>query len=332
MNEAEVRKKVEAWLVDQDYKFVVREFGIEGGRLDFLGARWLEGGYEIEVVGVECKGETYAAEVWRIANEQLGRYGRCVPKLYFACSVANPNQGEEFAILCRTAGVGFIGVGSAGADVKHRPRDIGPRLDWVRYMEEVRSRVALFLAFEDVFGADQRRGQDWCATNEPTDRAQWGAFVDRAKGRCYLGVNVENSKRMLRKLDLSEIAKVLGALPRETKCQVWRHVFFGPGRRASMPLLMGTASMLAVGDLEHLRRVSSEQAVGLWVGLPVWDCGDALGRALHCERIRKAGDVLKPLYVCMGGQGGEQPSGEGTGGGWEGSGSRGSSGRVAWGG
>jgi len=299
MNEAEVRKKVNAWLVDQDYKFLAREFGIEGGRLDFLAARWLEREYEIEVVGVECKGETHAGEVWRIANEQLGRYARCVPKLYFACSVANAHQREEFAVLCRAAGVGFIGVGSAGADVKDPPRDIGSRLDWVRYMEEVRSRVALFLTFEDVFGADQRRGQDWCWTNEPTDRAQWSAFVDRAEGRCYFGVNVENSKRMLRELDLSEIAKVLGALPRETKCQVWRHVYFGLGRRVSMPLLMGTASMLAVGELEHLRRVSSKQTVGLWVGLPLWHCGDAWARALHGGRICEARDALKPLYLCM---------------------------------
>lgn len=299
MNEGEVKERVQCWLAAEQYDFITREFGIEGGRLDFLGARWLEGEYEIEVVGVECKGETHASEAWRIANEQLGRYARCVPRLYFACSVASADQREAFAVLCRTAGVGFIGIGSAEPDVTKPPRNIGSRLDWARYMEEVRSRVALFMTFKDEFGSDLRRGQDWCSTSEPNDRTQWNAFVDRDESRCYFGVNVENSKRILRESDLSEIAKVLAGLPQETKCRVWRQVFFGLGRGVSMPLLMGTASMLGVSELEHLRSVSGDQPVSLWVGLPVWDCRDAFGRGLHRQRICRAKDALQPVYASM---------------------------------
>ena len=301
MNEVEVRERVNAWLAAQHYEFVSREFGIEGGRLDFLAARWLEREYEIEAVGVECKGETHAGEVWRIANEQLGRYARCVPKLYLACSVGNAHQREEFAVLCRAAGVGFFGVGSGEPDVRKPRVEINSRFDWVRYMEEVRSRVALFLTFEDEFGAELRRGQDWRSTSESNDRAQWNAEVDRAEGRCYFGVNVENSRSILHERDLSEMAKVLGGLPRETKCVAWRQVFFGLGRGVRMPLLMGTASIFAVSELEHLRRVSSKHAVSLWVGLPVWDCRDAFARALHRRRIREARDVLQPVYLCMSG-------------------------------
>jgi len=299
MNEAEVKERVKSWLAANDYELVRGEFGVEGGRLDFLGGGWPEQEYEIEVVGVECKGETHAGEVWRITNEQLGRYARCVPKLYFACSVARDEQREAFALLCQTAGVGFIGVGSGEPHVESPRRPVGWRLDWWRYMEEVRSRVALFLTFQDEFGRELMWGQDWCATRELPDRAQWNAFVDRAEGCCYLGVNVENAKRMLGGLDLSEMAKVLGGLPRETRCRVERQVYFGVGKRVSMPVLTGTASMLGVSDLEQVRGLCKDRAMSLWVGLPVWECRDAFGRALHRRRIEEAKDALRPLYSSM---------------------------------
>ena len=42
MNEAEVKERVKSWLAAIDYELVRGEFGVEGGRLDFLGGGWPE--------------------------------------------------------------------------------------------------------------------------------------------------------------------------------------------------------------------------------------------------------------------------------------------------
>jgi len=301
MNETEVKKKVEAWLADKRYTLVVPEFSIAGNRLDFLAARWLEGGYEITIVGVECKGETHAAEVWGIANEQLGRYARYVPKLYFACSTGK--QAGQFEVLCRAVGVGFIGVKPDGAELKHDPvGDVGPRLDWECYMD-VRVRVALFLAFEEVFGGELRLGQDWCTRmGERPDRVHWSGNFSRSEGRCYLNVNVEHSRYMFGESNLSEILRMVGELRQEAKCEAWLNVWVGPGRRAIMPLRMGSAGLLTMNELEHLKEVSSTKAIGFSISLPVWDRNQAFGQELHRQRIREAKEVLDALYKCMGGQ------------------------------
>ncbi len=87
--------------------------------LNFLAARWLDDGWRLDLLGVECKGETNSAEVWKITSEQLRRYARCVPVLYFACSVPRESRIAEFEALCNIAGVPPELRGRVAEDVLH---------------------------------------------------------------------------------------------------------------------------------------------------------------------------------------------------------------------
>src|SRR5207249_1843629 len=127
-----------------------KEFPIEGGRLDYLGAQWDADGNELDVVGVECKGEATPGEVWRVANEQLYRYATCLPRQYFACSVPSVAVAQQFESLCQIAGVGFLACfdpGPAEASLSGHEPSIGLRVDPGTYLAQVRGPVVLFDTF-----------------------------------------------------------------------------------------------------------------------------------------------------------------------------------------
>jgi hypothetical protein len=89
------------------FTLVIPEYQVADGRLDFVAARW-KSDYQLDIVGVECKGRTNPASLWSITSGQLSRYLKLVPKLYFAC--ISPEQAaalKEYEALCRVAKVGL---------------------------------------------------------------------------------------------------------------------------------------------------------------------------------------------------------------------------------
>ena len=297
MKEPEVKTKVLAWLSGL-YEFVQPEFVTDDGALDFLAANWQEPGYLPEIIGVECKGEATAAEVWKIANEQLGRYARCVPRLYFACSLPAEKQQQAFIELCRVASVGFVGIGPSGPVVTNPPFEIGPRLRPEQYLEQVRSVVAMLMVFEGVFGAENvRRARDWCSTKEPNAGAQWNAFVEN--GCCHFGVNIENARTIFASADLSVVAGLIAKLPSEARGKISELRYFGPGRHSELPLVRCQASMLTIADLEYVKELSRAKTIHVGLCLPIWTTRDAFTRTEHHTRMLAAQDTLTDLRAAL---------------------------------
>src|SRR5206468_485451 len=111
------------------------------------------------------------------------------------CSMPSEQRLQELTTFCRVAGVGFMGVSDEVRDPEE-PGNINPRLNWVRYMEEVRCRVAMFMEFQKKFRDELRlairkdgAGNDWTSTDRPLDRPQWNATIHSGDAQCFLGVN-----------------------------------------------------------------------------------------------------------------------------------------------
>ena len=298
MNEAAVKDRVRGWLKDEGFDFIWPEFVIEGGRLDYLAARWLDDGQQLDLVGVECKGETNAAEVWAISNGQLAMYSRSIPRLYFACSRPRDAQMAAFTDLCRLSGVGFVGIDGTQAHAVEPPSNISTRLDSARYLD-VRCRSALFCAFEDSFGKNWRGGENWRSTPEPNDRVQWSAWMEPAESRCYLAANLENARRAFHKMEPAIFGRMVGDLPAEARSGVLKHRQFGLGRRATVPISLSSARDIAE-EMTYFTMLANQltgrETLAFWAGLPIWSSDEVLSRSRHRKRMERARAHLDPIH------------------------------------
>lgn len=298
MNEPAVKLRVQTWLSSQGYT-VMPEFPVEGGRLDFVGARWAKGERRLEVIGVECKGETTPSEVWQITSEQMRRYLRCVPALYFACSVNSAATAEAFQSLSRIATVGFIAFkgDEVAPYVDDAPaQQIGARLVEEAYLVQVHTKIAMRFAFRSVFGDAVREAENWIATNKPSHQVQWNAVLESGRApRVLLGLNIENARRALETSDLATLAAVIATLPDTVGVRATLERYYGPGRRSRLPVLRTRASEVDLADLEHLRELATSGPIHVTVEIPLWEATETRHRAWYEKSVRAAQELLSPL-------------------------------------
>jgi hypothetical protein len=297
MNEDAVKASVSAWLTPQGYA-ALPEFVVAGGRLDFLGTRWIDDGRQLEVVGVECKGTPTAAEVWGITSEQLNRYTRIVPRLYFACFAPEGEPEDGFAALCRIAGVGFLAVRESGVTVAHKPPDISTRFDPDGYTTQVRAPVVLRHAFRETFGPDVRLGTTWIATPEPNNSVQWNGYLDAARSAIYLGVNIENARQVLGKVDPAALVSVLSGIGGAT-FSAGQDRYFGPGRRATIPILEANADAISPEEVAYLIDLSARVPIHLTIGIPAWSLRETRQLSWYLEALAAARARLDPVRAAL---------------------------------
>lgn len=298
MNETAIKIRVKTWLSSQGYA-VMPEFPVEGGRLDFIGARWAMDERRLEIIGVECKGETTPSEVWQITSEQMRRYLRCVPALYFACSVNSGDTAEAFQSLCRIATVGFIAF--QGNELEPCVHDapaqrIGARLEEEAYLEHVHAKIAMRFAFRSIFGNAVREAEKWIATDKPSHEVQWNAVLESGRAsRVQLGLNIENARRALETSDLATLAAALVTLPDTVRVRATLERYYGRGRRSRLPVLRTRASEIDLADLEYLRGLSTSGPIHLTIDIPLWEATETRHRAWYENSMRAAQDALSPL-------------------------------------
>jgi hypothetical protein len=284
------------------------EFPVEGGRLDFVGARWAIDERRLEIIGVECKGETTPGEVWQITSEQMRRYLRCVPALYFACSVKSADTADAFQSLCRIATVGFIAF--QGSELEPHVHDapaqkIGARLEEQAYLEQVHTKIAMRFAFRSVFGEGIREAENWIATNEPSDQVQWNAVLNGGGApRVLLGLNIENARRVLEKSDLAALAAFLATLPETVGVRATLERYYAPRRRSGLPVLRTRASEVDLADLEYLRELSTSGLIHVTVEIPLWEASETRHREWYEKSVRAAQGTLSPLFDRLSAPGG----------------------------
>lgn len=305
LGEPTVKKLVREWLVHQEY-IPFPEFEVEGGRLDFLGVRWRDNGQRLDVVGVECKGLPNAADVWRITSEQLHRYARCVPQLYFACSTPSPETKAAFAGLCKLAQVGLLSADGSAIHETERPPEIGARFEPAAYVEQVRAALVLRLTFRAVFahaleGLQPKLGRTWISTPEEQRKVQWNAVLDAGRRTAYLGVNIENATRVLAGTEANVLAVVLAGLPAEAVFWAGQDRYYAPRRRATLPLMETQANTVTADEIVYLRGLAARKglSVHLTVGVPLWAHTETRHRGWYEDVMRATQGVLAPVREAL---------------------------------
>jgi len=313
MIESEVKKLVKEWLLGEFNRGFVRdEFLVEGRRIDFLAARWTDEGRQLDVVGVECKGEITPAALSVIVADQLSHYARRTPKVYLACSMPGEPRLQEIRTFCRVAGVGLIACGFSGRAVDDPPTKTTLRLDREQYLKDVRCRVAMFLAFERKFRGELGMGIhpaggriDWISTDQPLDRPQWNSFINPDDPHCFLGVNFDNANRLFRTTDLADLSNSMARLPIEARCEVQRVQFLGRGQRTWLPIRRAGAHIIAdelLGVASLVDTLGKGESLSFTVGFPLWRSNEAFSQRVHQRQLEEAYEVLKPLWSSVGGE------------------------------
>jgi len=304
MNEKIVVEKVERELQER-CDLVRREFSFSGGRVDLMAFDWSgHDPYYVESLAVECKGEIeYAKKVYSLLIEQLTRYLKVLPRLYLAFPKPKRDRIlDDIKTLCRLNDVGSVAVASKLEwepplqikDEKHRWTAM---LDGSKHFVDVRTRGAMFLTFQDVFGKNSLWGPTWCSTPERADQVQYTAFQEQQQ--CRLAVNLEDSRKIMGQVDMERLSRVLRQETREAEFRVYYEKYHGPGRRTRIVLLRKLAGAISLDDLQYIRQKSAQGAMlHLSIGVPIWT-SEALNRDEHRKRMEGARETLRPIREAL---------------------------------
>lgn len=295
MKEKDVKKRVRDDL-QRKFDFVKEEFSFSEGRIDLIAFRWKEDDpYYIDSVGVECKGEVkYPKQIYGLLSEQLVRYLKVLPKVYLASSKPESSEVlDAIKVLCRLNNVGYITVEQ---EVKYELPIEAPWTAMLNggYFEEVRTRAAMFLSFQNVFGRNLLLGPTWCSTPEPSGRVQYNAF--QGWEECRLGVNIENAGKIITRLDIERLHDLIKQETSGAEFRIWHERYHGPGQRTGIPLIQKKTENVSLEDLSYIKKKAREGVtLHMSISVPIW-ISEALSRDEHERRMELAKETLKPLH------------------------------------
>ncbi len=298
VKEKDVKKQVREDLQEK-FDFVKEEFPFSEGRVDLVGFRWKEGDpYHIDCVSVECKGEIkYPKQIYGLLSEQLARYLKVLPNVYLASSKPKSQDVlDAVKVLCKLNNLGYITVEE---EVKYELSIEGPwtaMLDGDRYVNEIRTKAAMFLTFQDVFGKDSRLGPTWCSTPEPNDKVQYNAW--QRQDECRLGVNIENAGKVIGRFDAAYLHKLIKqeSLGAVSLIHIWHERYHGPGQRTGITLFQKLTEEIRSDDLIYIKKKASDGArLHMGISTLVWK-NEVLSRDEHKKRMELAKELLKPLH------------------------------------
>lgn len=304
MEETEVKKHLNEHLGTLD-GLMYKEFGLTTGlRIDFVYLEWADE-YEIEISGYECKGTVSPASVVKTLREQIAQYQRVVPRMYL---VANAREKDKTKTLCSLSGVGLVQVEQSGiVEVCEAPNERQLPLEDAHY-KPLRSVAAMFLSFRECFrdllGKPPRKGIKvpyWCSTPESNDTIQYNCMYDQDFESTCCTVNLENSKKVLKRVDMNQLGEELSKLPEEYWFRAGVTHYYAPRSPLYTPLIQDTASSLTISELSYLQTRSQNQIVWLQVGRAVWNCNELLPRAAHLRRLKNAREALSAVHQTMSG-------------------------------
>lgn len=312
LDEIKVKKLLDHYLKGQG-GLIYPEFCLPTGRkIDFISFRW-KTDYEIEICGYECKGTPSAKTAARTLKGQVAEYQKAVPKMYL---VANSREKENIPILCCLNGVGFLNVTLDEVSEKVKPSSERQTVLDDKYFKPLRTTAAMFLSFMECYkdklkGKKPRKGIYWVSTPEPNDKVQYNCGYKEDSGTVYSSVNIENSRRVLRKIDLEWLKKALTCLSDEYWIRGGLTNRPAPFTPLYTSLIQMNVSSLTLMDLMFLRkradqalenyRKGNKETVWLNVGKDLWSCEEVLPRRAHFNRVKQAREELSDVYQILSG-------------------------------
>lgn len=273
-----------------------------GRRIDFVSFKW-ENDYEIEICGYECKGTITAKAAAKTLREQVADYQKVIPKMYL---VANSKDKEKIKTLCSLNGVGFLLVTHKEIPEDEKveaPKERQILLD-DSYFKPLRAIAAMFLSFRECFEdrleeEKPREGTYWCSTPEPNDKVQYNCGYDEDSKTVYCSVNLEHSRKVMKKIDLQRLGEELLSLPDEYWVRIGVKHFPAPMRPIISPLIQMKTSSLTIDDLSYLRERSRKNVIWFQTGKDLWSYDEILPRRVHVSRIKQARAELSDVHQIM---------------------------------
>lgn len=298
MKEKEVTSHLVAYLKYQQL-WTKSQFKLTTGRIiDLLSLRWLDE-YEIEICGYECKGEETARSIERVVLEQVADYQRVIPKVFL---VTDTKDVDEARTICRINEVGFILVNDEGvAEIEQPPESRQLRLNEFHF-RQLRTIAAMFLAFEDCFldllgNKESRKGSNWCSTPEGNHQVQFTSGYDYHRETVYFAVNLENSKRILSRVNLEVLESEISKLPTNYWMKSGVRRFIG---RSETTIIETPTQLVKKEDLEYIKdKAISGQVVWLQIGANIWNSREFLPRRNHIERLKVVRQELSVVHEIM---------------------------------
>lgn len=293
------------------------EFNLPTARkIDFISFRW-EKDYEIEICGYECKGTISAKTAARTLREQVADYQKAVPKMYLVAN-SREEEKENIKTLCSLNDVGFLLVTDQKEISKERieaPKERHLILD-DDYHTTLRTSAAMFLSFRECFNdmlrEPPREGKGeriqspmhitlyWCSTPTKTNsEVQYNCGYIKESGTVYSSVNLENSRRVLKEIDLKQLTQELTSLSDEYWIKSGITNYPVPRMGLYTSLIKINASSVKIDDLTYLKERSHNEVVWFQAGKDLWSCDEMLPRRVHVSRVRQAREELSSVHQIM---------------------------------
>jgi len=323
--EKELYPYVSAHFISQGY-FVVsgcRKPGVEGTsefgfvvddqdmRADVVAARW-DDAHQLETVAVECKRlgsmtRSLGAGLWQAIDYQVA-FDRV-----FIATEDSGKTGNKRSVM-ESLGIGHLSVGieSKKCEVlSYGEFRNGDRFDELVRARQVVPRLALFLAFRDVFGLPLRYGETFAgggyiAKNVAAD-IQYNSWFDANSGKSYFGINIEHIdsfRKILASADWGRFQRCLELLEGcnltlvKDPVPAWRSPqsvrILGPVScpDADVVLLTKAVSQVIEDRPRHWRP-------HLKIALPIWSRDERLFKEEYTSRVLSAKNKLSDVMGAL---------------------------------
>ena len=265
-----------------------------------------ENSHEINCICIECKKKYRAREISEILQKQVAEYTRYFPRVFLA--VPEPKKEElrgQFDSLCSIYYAGLMLVRGEQVEVVSRPQT-NPSFDYERYVPNVRSLLALYLTFADVFSEQEVFvGKGWCCTKpRDSDKPDMNHVQFNAgsfRNTKTFGVNHENIREVTR-FPGDELLNAVSRLSEKFVVRAWLEPWPAPKGRIRFPLLSKAAPDVNKEDIDFLKTRIADQKKGnvhLNIAGRLWADWEVVSRNECQERMNEKKKVLERVYELL---------------------------------
>lgn len=296
MEENDVKKALFSY-IKKKHRVVKREYELpEIGRVDFISFDW-KNEFEVNIQGYECKGSRSPKSIVQTLREQISEYQKIIPKMFL---VLNSKKIDEIKYLCELNGIGFINVTeNKKINIVHESPDPPQQQLDNSLFESLRMRAAMFLTFIELFGGEIKMGNNWCSTSEVPKEPQYNIWQNSYNDNVNFSVNLENSRRVLKRVNLNKLHKKLIELHEGYRLDAWIKKYHVPRVDTAMSLYENMAQDVELEDLKYLKKRSEKEVLHMQIKTALWDIDEILPRKKYLKKINSAIETLEPIHLIL---------------------------------
>jgi len=292
--EKEIVDRVRRHFEKEGYK-IISQYELEGGKVDLLAYKWDDSGYGIKYYGIECKPKITHNKLLDILSNQLSKYRDTLPSICLA-TYYQPDNFEVYKQFCEAHSVWLLGVDRSGNVQRDNEPNFTQKKSSVNIAQErLKSKLAAFLAFQEIFQKTTEPHWDWIATE---GEVQYNCTVDDQT--LILGVNVERLEKIKGWKEI--IKKVFRNNSKDLSLNITKEKYDKARRSRDLIVKHPLYRLKKSQQLENLVRKAIDEGYSIHIGISrqLWRTNELYGKIESEEIMDRAKKRLSHVYDLFG--------------------------------